>query len=78
MKALNYTTDHIKAIIAILVVVASFSYFFITYFVGKGQSDPQVIIAIVGAMTTVLAYYFGSSQAASKKDDAINTLAEKK
>lgn len=76
MKAIaEYTTEHIKAIIAILVVIASFAYFFVTYFVGKGQEDPQVIIAIVGVMTTVTSYYFGSSQGATKKDDTIKDLA---
>lgn len=78
MKALYYTTDHIKAIIAILVIVSSFGYFFITYFIGKAQSDPQIIIAIVGAMTTVLAYYFGSSQGASRKDETISEALGKK
>jgi len=78
MRAVNFITDHIKAIIAVLVVISSFGYFFVTYFVGKAQSDPQIIIAIVGAMTTVLAYYFGSSQGASKKDDAIQEIARGK
>lgn len=77
MKTLHYTADHIKAILAILVVVGGFSYFFITYFVGKAQSDPQIIIAIVGSMTTVLAYYFGSTQSSSRKDETIQTMATK-
>lgn len=67
--------DQIKAILAITVIIGSFSYFYVTYFFGKGSSDPQIIIAIVGAMTTVLAYYFGNSQGASKKDDTIASMA---
>lgn len=77
MKVIEYTADHIKAILAILVVVCSFAYFFITYFVGKAQSDPQIIIAIVGANGAILNYYFGSSQGSSKKDDAINKVLGK-
>lgn len=77
MKLITFTTEHIKAIIAVIVIVASFGYFFVTYFIGKSQSDPQIIIAIVGAMTTVLAYYFGSSQAATKKDEVISNLSQK-
>lgn len=72
---MKYVADHIKAILAILVVVCGFAYFFITYFVGKAQSDPQIIIAIVGAMTTVLAYYFGNSQGSNKKDETIQNIA---
>ncbi len=76
MKSLlSYTTEHIKAIIAFLVIFGSFGYFFVTYFVGKAQSDPQIIIAIVGANTTVLSYYFGSSQAQTKQTETIATLA---
>jgi len=67
--------DQIKAILAITVIIGSFSYFFVTYFIGKSQSDPQIIIAIVGAMTTVLAYYFGNSQGSAKKDDVISSMA---
>lgn len=68
-------TDYIKPGIAIFVVVASFAYFFFTYFIGKSQADPQIIIAIIAALTQVLSYYYGNSQGAAKKDDTISTLA---
>lgn len=70
-------TEYIKPIIAILVVLASFSYFFFTYFVGKAQADPQVIIAIIAALTQVLSYYYGSSQGTAKKDEVISDLTKK-
>lgn len=65
----------LKVIIAFMVVVLSFGYFFVTYFQGKAQSDPQVIIAIVAALTQVLNYFFGSSQSSAKKDEAIASMA---
>lgn len=73
---MKFIADYIKAIISIIVILASFCYFFVTYFVGKSQSDPQIIIAIVGAMTMVLQYYFGSSQGASKQADTIGKALE--
>jgi hypothetical protein len=77
IKALQFTTEHIKSFIAILVVIASFFYFFVTYFVGKGQADPQIIIAIVAALTQVLNYYFGSSQQATKQNETIANMVQK-
>lgn len=65
-----------KLIIAAVVVLLSFAYFFITYFQVKNQSDPQVIIAIVAALTQVLNYFFGSSQSNAKKDEAISDLSK--
>lgn len=63
-----------KIILAYMVVFASFAYFFITYYNGNAQSDPQVIIAIVAALTQVLNYFFGSSQSNIKKDETIANM----
>lgn len=76
-NVLQFTTEHIKSMIAIMVVVAAFFYFFITYFIGKGQADPQIIIAIVAALTQVLNYYFGSSQQATKQAETIADMSKK-
>lgn len=77
MKNLKWIPDNFKAIIAMVVVFASFAYFFIITFLEK-NADPQVIIAIVAAMTNVLQYYFGSSQGSNKKDETINQLKNEK
>lgn len=73
----KWIPDNFKAIIAMLVVFASFAYFFIITFLEK-NADPQVIIAIVAAMSNVLQYYFGSSQGSNKKDETINQLTNEK
>lgn len=72
---MKYISDHIKSLISLIVVIAAFSYFFFTYFIGKAQADPQIIIAIVGALTTVINYHLGSSNSSSKKDALISTMA---
>lgn len=77
MPSLKWIPYNFKAIIATLVVVASFVYFFTVTFLEK-NADPQVIIAIVAAMSNVLQYYFGSSQGNSKKDETINQLTNEK
>jgi len=61
---------NIKPILAILVVVFAFSYFFYCS-LAVVKPDPQILIAVVGATGTVLGYWFGSSSGSSKKDDTI-------
>lgn len=73
----KWVPENFKGLLATVVVVASFIYFFVITFLEK-QADPQVIIAIVAANTNVLQYYFGSSQGANKKDQIIQDLKNEK
>ena len=59
-------SDNIKAILSIIVVVMGLSYFYMCS-IRDIKPDPQILIAIVGSVGTVLGFYFGSSS--SKKDD---------
>ncbi|KIO75565.1 hypothetical protein TH53_19695 [Pedobacter lusitanus] len=63
---IKWNPDNFKGILATVVVFSSFLYFFIITLCER-QADPQVIIAIVAAMSNTLQYYFGSSQGANKK-----------
>lgn len=67
---------NIKNVISMTIVFLSFGYFFVTYFFGKQQSDPQIVIAIVAALSQVLNYQFGSTHGSSKKDDTLNNLSQ--
>jgi len=71
---MKWGVENIKAIMAFIVVFLSFIYFFtVTFF--NVTADPQVIIAIVAAMSNVLQYYFGASQGSTKKDELISALS---
>lgn len=70
MKSIS---DNIKSIIALIVVISAFSYFFIVAFTGI-KADNQVLIAIVGTLGIVIGYYFGTSQGSQKKDEIIQEL----
>jgi membrane protein insertase Oxa1/YidC/SpoIIIJ len=72
---MKFVATNIKSLLAIFVTVCSFGYFFVTYFQGKTQADPQIIIAIVAALTQVLNYYYGSSQGSSKQSETIANMA---
>ena len=71
---MKWLTENVKAVIAFTVIFFSFSYFTVITFTDV-KADPQIIIAIVGALTTVLAYYFGSSQGNNKKDEIIANMS---
>lgn len=70
-------TDNIKPILAFTIVILGFAYFFITTMAGIQPND-QILIAIVGTMTTATGYYFGYSSGSAKKDDIIHDQQNKK
>lgn len=70
---MKFIVDSIKPILALLIVLFAFAYFF-SLLVMYGKDD-QVIIAIVSLTSLATGYYFGSNSGASKKDDTIATMA---
>lgn len=63
--------DLIKPILALIVVICSFTYFFVCLF-SNHKPDPQIIIAIVASQQIPMNYYFGNSSGSAKKDQIIN------
>lgn len=53
-----------------LIFILGFTYFFLTTFLAVEQND-QVLIAVVGLMSTAGGYYFGYSSGSAKKDEII-------
>lgn len=71
--------DNIKPILALLVVLCTYTIFIICLFLFKTDINviSQIIIAVVGGFGTATGYYFGYSQGAAKKDEVINSLQDK-
>lgn len=67
---MNSITENIKAILSIIVVVMSICYFYMCS-LRDIKPDPQILIAMVGAMSGCLGYYFGAS---SKSNDTGATV----
>lgn len=74
---MRYVSDHIKSILALIIIIGSFTYFFFDRF-SDTKGDDQVIIAIVGMCSGVIGYYYGSTNSSSKKDETIQDLAKNK
>jgi len=68
--------DNIKPILALLIILLSFTYFFSALIIEK-KVNLQILIAIVGMTSGAIGYYFGSSSGTSKKDETINNLTQK-
>lgn len=62
---------NIKPVLALIVVILGFSYFFMCS-IRNIKPDPQILIAVVGSVGTALGYFFGSSSGSAKKDDTIS------
>jgi len=70
-------TDNVKPILAFVIVILGFAYFFLTTFTGVKPND-QILIAIVGTMGAAVGYYFGNSSGSAKKDEIIQAQANEK
>lgn len=66
----SFLNDNIKPILALMIVMLGFAYFFMCS-IRDIKPDPQILIAVVAAMAGATGYYFGSSQGSSKKDDTM-------
>lgn len=61
---------NIKPILALIVVILGFSYFYMCS-IRNIKPDPQILIAIVASISGATGYYFGSSVGSAKKDETI-------
>lgn len=65
-------SDNIKSILAVLIVTAVLGYFYMCS-IRDIKPDPQITIAMVGALGTVLGYFFGSSSGSKDKPTVTQT-----
>ncbi len=66
----SYLSENIKSILALVIVIMGFSYFYMCS-IRNIKPDPQILIAFVSSIGVCIGYYFGSSQGSSKKDETI-------
>lgn len=57
MKSIN---EYIHAILALLIVVLSFAYFFVSLFFPVNHND-QILIAIIALCSAVTGYFYGAT-----------------
>lgn len=62
---------NIQGIVAMIIICGGL------YILGFNQATNDVKIAVVGLMSSVVGYYFGSSRSTAKKDEVIANQLEK-
>jgi hypothetical protein len=63
-------TEFVKPLLACLIVVLSYTYFFTVLWLEK-KSNLIILTAIVGFVGTCVGYYLGASSGSAKKDEII-------
>lgn len=66
----SFLNSNIKPILALVIVILGFGYFYMCS-IRDIKPDPQILIAMVAAVSGATGYYFGSSSGSSKKDEAL-------
>lgn len=66
----SFLNNNIKPILALVIVILGFGYFYMCS-IRDIKPDPQILIAIVGSLGTVLGFFFGSSAGSAKKDEVL-------
>lgn len=57
--------DHIKPVLALLIIILGFTYYFVNLF-NQTKPNDQILIAIVALTGQVVAYYFHTTKAENK------------
>ena len=70
----TWLNNNIKPILALVIVILGFGYFYMCS-LRDIKPDPQILIAMVAAVSGATGYYFGSSSGSSAKNDIIATTA---
>lgn len=74
MKQQNWLNENIKPLLALIIVIVGFAYFYMCS-IREIKPDPQILIAFVSTISLVTGYFYGSSSAQTKKDEAANIAA---
>lgn len=73
---MKFISEHIKPILALIMVFGGLLYIYLTTFIPTKNSDSQGLIAIINFMSMAFGYYLGTSTGNSKKDETISDLAK--
>ncbi|MGQ9921951.1 MAG: hypothetical protein ACUVRZ_11580 [Desulfobacca sp.] len=77
----NWLKDNVGPILALLTVIGTFSLFGLAFFLKVDGANEKVLFMVIGALssiaTTVVTYYFGSSEGSAKKNDIFQIIKNK-
>lgn len=77
----NWLKENVGSILALMVLIATFALFGLAFFLKVDGANEKVLFMVIGALssiaTTVVTYYFGSSEGSARKNEIIQVMKEK-
>ena len=77
----NWLKENVGPILALVTVIGTFALFVLAFSLKVDGANEKVLFMVIGALsaiaTTVVGYYFGSSEGSASKNEIIRKLKEK-
>lgn len=77
----GWLKENIGPILALVTVIGTFALFGLAFFMKLDNANEKVLFLVIGALssiaTTVVTYYFGSSEGSARKNELFQTMNEK-
>jgi hypothetical protein len=77
----SWLKDNVGPILALMTVIGTFALFGLAFSRKVDGANEKVLFMVIGALssiaTTVVSYYFGSSEGSASKNEIIQKLKEK-
>lgn len=76
----NWLQENIGPLLALVTVIGTFSLFALAFILKVDGANEKVLFMVIGALssiaTSVVGYYFGSSEGSAKKNKIIQKMRE--
>jgi hypothetical protein len=77
----NRLKENVGPILALVTVIGTFGLFGLAFFLKMDGANEKVLFMVIGALssvaTTVVTYYFGSSESSARKNEILKEMKEK-
>jgi hypothetical protein len=78
----SWLKENVGPILALMTVIGTFALFGLAFFLKVDGANEKVLFLVIGAMssiaTTVVTYYFGSSEGSARKNEIFQGMKEKR
>jgi hypothetical protein len=77
----SWLKENVGPILALVIVIGTFALFCQAFFLRVDGANEKVLFMVIGALssiaTTVVTYYFGSSEGSARKNEILQGMKEK-
>jgi hypothetical protein len=77
----NWLKENVGPILALFTVIGTFALFGLAFFLRIDGANEKVLFMVIGALssiaTTIMTYYFGSSEGSARKNEIFQGMKDK-